>query len=147
MSIGAITGVNNYSFVPQIKKVEKNKDEVDEISSNKSKQTEENQKINEEQTAQATSGGGIDVTQLPYYSLMVALGLTPTGNKDNDYNETVKRLNTLIKYTTDEDTLEEYLSLADRVSSEFEMTSVDFESPENMTGATQISQLNQTMML
>lgn len=103
-----------------------------------------------EKNTNSTSGkpaGG--VSNLPWASLMYELGLTPTGDFTQDYNETITRLDELIKYTQNPNDLQRYLALADEVDDVFvaPLGSGASKTQSVMSGSEQIAQLNRVMML
>ena len=89
------------------------------------------------------------VSNLPWASLMYELGLTPTGDFTVDYNETISRLDELIKYTQNPNDLQRYLALADEVDDVFvaPLGSGASKTQSAMSGSEQIAQLNRVMML
>lgn len=103
-----------------------------------------------EKNTNSTSGkpaGG--VSNLAWASLMYELGLTPTGDFTQDYNETITRLDELIKYTQNPNDLQRYLALADEVDDVFvaPLGSGASKTQSVMSGSEQIAQLNRVMML
>ena len=70
-------------------------------------------------------------------------------NFTQDYNETITRLDELIKYTQNPNDLQRYLALADEVDEVFvaPLGSGASKTQSVMSGSEQIAQLNRVMML
>lgn len=96
------------------------------------------------QSEQSTQKTGSTKEYNPWNDIMAKLGLSPTGNRTEDYDLIIKTLDNWISRTSNETDIAYYEELKQDTENAF---AIDYSSKNNMTGTNYMGELNRLMMV